>query len=802
MRILTRYILNEVISHALIGLAVFTLIIFMRDLGRLLELVVRNSAPLPSVAEIFFLTLPTTFTVTLPMGVLVGILIGLSRLAADSEVTAMRTSGMGVGLFVRAVSVFAIAVWGLAMVNSISVAPRSAAALVALQNRLKSSQASFEIQPRVFYEEFKNTVLYVQDAIPEGNRSLWRGVFLADTADPSAPKITVADRGVLLNDSTDKLRFHLEDGSQQELVPKAKDQYSITTFESTDIPITVPSSATRSPYDLLPVAQLSLHDLLANAAREQKAADELPIPAAPPEAHELAVKARAYNQLKARYYEIEFHRRFGLPAACLVLAMVGIPLGLSARKGGKSTGFVLTIALVFVYYVLSLLGISLARQGEVSPWFGVWAGNIIFFLCGLVLLWRSDRMPGEVGTLGELWTGLASKWESLLALRFNRWHQVDFNNRRQGKKRFSARFPLILDDMILRDFVMYLAMILSSLLILALVFTFFELFTDIVRNKVSVLLLTEYLLNLSPSLIYQMAPVAVMLAVLITFGLMQKSSELTAMKATGISLYRATLPVIILSAFFAGGLFLFDQVYIPHTNKRQEILRNEIKGRPAQTYLQVNRQWIVGDNNDIYYYQLFDPDSDTFHQISVFEFDPKTFQLTRRISAAQAHWEPGLRKFVFENGWMRTLNGASIQDYRTYDVATFKELHEDPSYFKKEVRQSSEMDYHELRNYIDDLQQSGFDTVRLRVQLQKKISYPLITLVMAVLAIPFAVSGRTGGALSGVAVAISIAVVYIGMAGLFEAMGNANQLPAVLAAWSPDIIFGLATGYLLLRVPT
>ena len=167
MRILTRYILKEVISHAFLGLVLFTFIIFMRDLGRLLELIVRNSAPLPSVAEIFFLTLPTTFTVTLPMGVLVGILIGLSRLAADSEVTAMRASGMGVGLFVRAVSLFAIAVWGLAMLNSIYIAPKSAAALAALQNRLKSSQASFEIQPRVFYEEFKNTVLYVQDAIPE-----------------------------------------------------------------------------------------------------------------------------------------------------------------------------------------------------------------------------------------------------------------------------------------------------------------------------------------------------------------------------------------------------------------------------------------------------------------------------------------------------------------------------------------------------------------------------------------------------------------------------------------------------------
>src|ERR1041384_2218788 len=146
MRILTRYILGEVLSHALIGASVFTFVVFMRDLGRILELVVRNSAPLPSVAEIFFLTMPTALTITIPMGVLVGILIGLSRLAADSEVTAMRASGLGALFFVRVILIFAVAAWILGLANNVLVSPRSAAALGRLQDRLKSSQASFEIQ--------------------------------------------------------------------------------------------------------------------------------------------------------------------------------------------------------------------------------------------------------------------------------------------------------------------------------------------------------------------------------------------------------------------------------------------------------------------------------------------------------------------------------------------------------------------------------------------------------------------------------------------------------------------------------
>jgi LPS export ABC transporter permease LptF/LPS export ABC transporter permease LptG len=791
VRILTRYILKEIASHALIGIGLFTFIIFMRDLGRLFDLIVRNSAPLPSVAEIFLYTLPTTFTLTLPMGVLVGILVGLSRMAADSELTAMRASGMGVGMFLRAVSLFAIGALMLGLFNTIYLAPKSATALDHLQERLKSSQASFEVQPRVFYENFKNIVLYVQDVIPSHNQALWRGIFLADISDPAAPNITLAQRGALISDAPDKLRFHLEDGTQQDTIPKVKDQYSITTFESTEIPIAMPSED--KPHDLLPVNEISLRALLSNAARERRAAQLV---------RKSDPGSYTYDLIKARYYELEFHRRFALPTACLVLAMVGIPLGLSARKGGKSTGFVLTILLVIVYYFFSLIGVQMARQGKMSPWFGSWMGNIFFFVCGVFLLWRVDRMPIEIGSLAGLWKTLGQKLQAIGARRRSERSLGRSSEPSHHRRRFSARFPLIIDDMILRDFALYLTMILASFLVLALVFTFFELLTDIVRNRVPLVTVAEYLWNLSPSLLYLMAPMAVLLAVLITFGLLEKSSELVAMKASGFSIYRATLPIIILSAVFATSLFVFDQLYIPHTNREQEILRNEIKGKPAQTYLQADRKWIFGQSNEIYYYRIFDAESNTFGGISIFEFDPTTFQLTRRIYADRAHWEEGLHKWVFEQGWVRSLHGASIEDYRTFEVATFNELHEDPSYFKKEVKQSSEMNYEELRRYIDDLQQSGFDTVRLKVQLQKKIAFPVIALVMAVLAIPFSASGRRGGALVGVAVAIGIAVVYWMTSGLFEAMGNANQLPALLAAWAPDLIFALAGGYMLLRVPT
>jgi LPS export ABC transporter permease LptG len=298
------------------------------------------------------------------------------------------------------------------------------------------------------------------------------------------------------------------------------------------------------------------------------------------------------------------------------------------------------------------------------------------------------------------------------------------------------------------------------------------------------------------------APLVMLLAVLVTFGMMQRSNEITAIKATGTSIYRIVTPVIVAAGMMAAGLFFADQFYLPHTNKRQEALHNQIKGKPPQTYLRPDRKWIFGQNNDIYYYQFFDPDRDQFGNLTVFQLDRANFAIKRRIHADRAHWADNLNKWVYEQGWDRSLDVSAIANYRPFDVATFPDLPENPSYFKKEVKQYTEMNYEELRRYIRDLQQSGFDVVRLRVQLHKKLSYPLITLIMAILAVPFSLSTGKKGAVTGVAVAVGIAVFYTVVSRLFEAMGDLSQLPPALAAWSPDLIFILVGGYLILKVPT
>jgi len=777
VRILTRYILGEILSHTLIGCAVFTFILFMRDLSHILEMVVRNSSTFTSVMEIFLFTLPNTFKVTIPMAVLVGILLGLSRLAADSEVIAMRASGLGIGYFVKVASIVAIGGTLLGLANSVYLAPRANRAILSMQLALETSQASYEIQPRVFYEDFRNAVLYVQNVRGGTGASNWDRVFMADVTDPATPIITTAASATVANDTAQVLLMRLRNGSRHEMVAGQPQQYNISTFTNTDLPLSLSQ-------------QSEVH-----LGRMDTAIYALPMS---------TLMDRTHGPDGKRFL-LELYTRFSYPAACLVLMLVGVPLGVVSRRGGKSSGLVFTVLLVLVYYVLSYTGIALSRQDKLSPFLGVWMANLIFAVAGTFLLWQMAS-GGRVLSAIAGWAARVPVPRKALDTNGHLTGLLDRLQPRSARIGSRSVFPRILDGYVVREFLNTFILVLASFVMLMLVFTFFELVGDILRNHIPLTTVGDYLFNLSPSMLYTITPLAVLIAVLVTFGVLNRNSEIIAMKATGISLYRLVIPIVSIAATLAVGLFLFDEFYLPQANRRQEALRSTIKGRPPQTFLHPEEKWIfgqprAGEPGRIFYYQFFDPDANEFANLSIFEFDPATFALSRRIFAARVYWDTRRSTWRFVNGWERDIEGNNTR-YSEFTGTSFAEIHEDPGYFKKENLQSQEMNFGQLNSYIKDLRQSGFDTMRLRVALWHKLAYPLIAIVMAVLAIPFALSMGRRGSLTGIAVAIAVALAYWVVDGLFGAMGNVNYLPAALAAWSPDILFGLAGGYLLLRTPT
>ena len=778
MRILDRYIVREVFRHAFLGLVVFTFVFFVPQLVRLMELFVRHSGSGALVLKLFLCLFPAVFVFTVPMATLVGVILGLGRMSADSEIIALTALGIGRRRILLPVGVLALtgAVVTLAMTTWLG--PLALRTFRTLQADLITSQISLALQPRVFDERFPSKVLYVNDVTAAGTQ--WRGVFLAETGGEGGSRLTLAESAKVSDEpQLGKLELHLQGGTTHEFSRADADHYSVTAFGQSDWPIEFGGLAVAQPRQLNN-PERSLRELWSD---------------------------RGPGWREAR---VELHRRFAFPMACFAFALVAVPLGARPRRGGRAAGALLATILIASYYLLTVMGAGFARQGTLRPAAGIWIANVALFALGLVLMPRMEQFRGENRWLRPI-NYLRSRKRLLRRRRALARAKAATANGLNGEHvsqemqaRSSGSFPQLMDIYILRRFFFYFVMLMGAFVFLFETFTFFELLDDIARHRVPFLIVVDYFAYLAPYLLYQLAPLGALVAVLATLGTMSKNNEIVAFKASGISLYRLAVPLFLAGLTLALTMIVLDDTYLPYANQRQDALHNLIKGRPAQTYTHPQR-WIFGENYKIYNYDLFDPTQNLFGGLTVLEIDPATFQVRRRIFASRARWSVTQKVWGLEGSWVRDFADGTIVRYeRLPAVISLPELTEPPAYFNPDRwgKQAFQMSWRELRNYIEGLHRAGFDVSTLTVQWHEKIAFPLLAPVSMLLAIPFAFMVGTRGAVGGVALGVGIGIVYWSLAKLLEAMGGMGQLPPFLAGWSPDIIFFFLGMYLFFKMPT
>lgn len=761
-------------SHALLGLGIFTFVFFVPQLVRLMDLVVRHPGSWSTIGILFLSTFPDILIFTLPMGVLVGVLIALGRLSADSELIAMSALGMGRRRLLVPVGILAVGATVITFLMTLWLGPLSVRTFRTLEDRLRAGQASYQVAPRVFDERFPHMVLYVNDIDSAATR--WKGVFLAGT-DEGVSRLTLAEEAIVIADRSEgKLELHLRNGSVHEYSPSDPGHYTLSAFGERDLPVDI-TSAEGDPVSEPGIPGRTMSVLWSERKSQREAI-------------------------------VEIHRRLAFPFACLAFALLAMPIGARPRRGGRAAGFLITLLLITGYYLMFTIGTGLARQGTIPIWAGIWSATIITAALGLFLLPRLERMPGSSRTSAAMERIAGWKiWKM-----FSRVEQADAavsngNGSSVAKRLFTRKkgrtgIPQLLDVYLLRSFIYYFILLTIGFILLFEVFTFFDLLDDIAQHRTGLVEVVLYFVYLACYLFYQLAPLAALVSVLITLGVMTKNNELVAFKASGLSLYRIALPLLLAGLFLAISLLVLDDTYLPFANQRQDALRNEIKGRPAQTYYQPSRQWIFGENAKIYNYEFFDPDRELFGGLNVFEVNPATFEIRRRIYAARAHWDSQQGVWILESGWIRDFDHGQLTRYQPFLADALNELNEPPSYFIREVRQSYQMTWWELERYIGDLHHAGFDVARLSVQLQKKLSFPLVAPIIILLAIPFSILVGTRGAVGGLALGVGIAVVYWAASALTEAMGAVGQLPPLLAAWAPDTVFCFLGMYFFLKMPT
>jgi LPS export ABC transporter permease LptF/LPS export ABC transporter permease LptG len=786
MTILHRYVFRELLGPFILGLVVFSFVIIPRlpVSGRPLELLVQKNVTPQEILLILIHILPTILTFSLPMAALLAILISFGRLSADNEVTAMRSSGVSIRRLVPPVLVFACCIFLVALFNSNYWQPHSNQGLRAMRSEIALKSISTAIQPGVFEEGFSNLVLYIRDATPD--KSTWKGVFLADISKRDQPKITIAQTGTLFNDTQErKLQLHLSNGATHSVSTRTQGLYDLVTFNETDIPV---ASLNGSVQDLQAqsrkLAEMDSWELLARwRFGRSGTSDEV--------------------QKEHREQLVELSKRVAVPLGVIIFALLAIPLGVISKKGGKSYGFVVSLGIFLVYFLLLSLGEGFAKSGRLSPILGPWIGNVVFLILAVYLLAVSEKETGWsrfIRPVSKIMVALSGRFRS---------RQSQVQNQNGSTSQLAGRgvrwtVPLILDKYVISGFLRYFLLVLCSFVIIFIVFTFFELLEDVVANQVPILVVLNYFRYLLPQIVFYMLPMSVLVAVLVNFGILTRTSQIVAMKASGISLYRLTLSLMAVTLLMSGLSFAMQEYVLPGCNQKQDALRDVIKGRRPQTYLRPDRKCMMGERSKIFYYNFFDEHRNLFGDLSIFEFDPASFEIKRRIYATRASWDETRGTWVLEDGWSQVFREqrAVAKEFVRFERERFPEITEDPRYFKKEVKQSSQMSYLELRNYIEDLKQSGFDVVRLTVALHKKLSFPVISLIMCLIAIPFSFSMGKRGSLYGVGLSIMIGITYWVLLEFFEQIGGAGKLLPFLAAWAPNLIFGASGVYFLFTIRT
>jgi LPS export ABC transporter permease LptF/LPS export ABC transporter permease LptG len=764
MRLLDRYIAREVIRHAFLGLLIFTFVLFIPQLVKLMQIFVRHSGSTSQVVTLFLSVVPTVLVFTIPMAVLIGVLLGLGRMSMDSEIIALTSLGISRKRILVPVGVLAVVGAALTFFMTGWLAPLSLRAGRDIEATLITSQISFAVQPRVFDERFPHIVLYVNDVAASGTH--WNGVFIAQAGADSNSDITLAESAIVIAEpALGKLELHLNNGTTHEFSRNIPDHYSITTFGRSDWPMEFST--------MLPPKQRAI------------SFPERPLPS--------LWRENGPNWRDAR---VELNQRFAFPAACFVFALIAVPLGAQPRRGGRAAGTLLAISIIAGYYLILVTGAGFARQGIVPPAVGIWGANVSVAIIALTLFPRMERYRGE--TRPPAFLNRFSAFWRLLRRRFR--PRPTAANGEASHPTYSS-LPSILDLYLLRRFFYYLLIIMVAFLFLFEIFTFFELAEDIRRHNVPFMIVVKYFVFLIPYSVYQFTPLGALVSVLVTLGTMSKSNEIVAFKASGISLYRLAIPVLISGLAIAAALLILDDTYLPYANQRQDELRAIIKGRPPQTHTRPER-WIFGENSKVYNYDLFDSKEKFFGGLTVIELDPATYQMRRRVYATRAEWLDSENTWALESGWIRDFSNGSVTRYTPFTVTSLPELTEPPSYFHREVIQAFQMSWRELRRYIAGLHSAGFDVSSLTVQLHKKFAYPLIAPISMMLAIPFALFVGSRGAIGGLALGVGIGITYWALSALTEAMGGIGQLPPFLAAWSPDLVFFFLALYFFFKMPT
>ncbi len=793
--VLDRFVLFEVLGPTALGFGTYTFFLLMRPVFTLMEQVFVRGVPFDKALRFLSLTVPHVVVLTVPMSFLFGVLLALGRMHSDNEVTALQAAGISTRRVLIPLLGLSLVFAALSGWLTLVLMPRANLELRQMKVDLFSSAKSLgRVEPRVFNEGFPNLLLYIQDINPISGT--WSRVLLYDRTSTDEERLTLARRGRMLAErphaGSDPNAGDSLDGSGDGEPWLLLEEVKTHVFSTVD-PANYSLNASRE--QLVKLVSRESGTVQVNLGmRERETANlfELRSMLAKPADDPVTEKRRVETQ---RLVLMELHGRFSLPFACVVFGFIALPLGIGSRGGGRGRGFVLSVVVILVYYIVFNNGQLLARGGRIPPWMGAWLPNILLAAAALLMMRRVGYWLAE-HRRREGWLR-----RSLRRLRARgRDGRVPSARERKGaappltgsipislqRRRYGIRFPSMLDRYVVTRLLPPLLLVLVTASALYVVVDLTDRLDDIARNPQGLQLAVPYYANLVPQVVLDVTPIGLMIAVLMLLTMMERQVELTAFKAAGISLFRVMVPVLLLAAALAGGLWVLGESAVPRANREAQRLLDRIRSRETQRSYGADRLWLLSrDGTTLYNFLQYDVASQTMLRFTMFRFDQDLQDLRFQLFADRLVFRDG--GWMADSGWFRVYHGDGTDAFQRITRPMEVGVAEGPSYFGQEHRQPGEMSFRQLETYIHELTDSGYRPVKLIVRWYQKITYPLSAFVMVLLALPFGLNrgGRRVTTINGVALALALGIGYFLSVAVFGKMGEANILPPLVGAWAP-----------------
>ena len=782
MSTIDRYLIRQSIAPFFLALGVFTFVLAVEPMLNYAKDLLAKGVSLPTVGLLIACLLPQALAITIPMALVTGVLMALGRLSADREAVALLACGVSPMRLLRPILVIGLLVGGLDMYTLVRLTPDANQLWRDIAFRELTEQTAADIKPRVFFKQFPGKVLYVTDVRPDGQ---WSRVLLGGTSESGKLQLTLAESGRLIIDKDQQQVVLLLDPARQ--YAPVGDGSAYASSQNQQVVVGIRADAVFGPRQTV-------------ATKNEMRPDQL---------REEIAKKRSIGE-PVHQEIIQLQQMVSFPVACLVLAIVGLGLGLTAGRQGRLSGLTMGLGVIVVYYAFMAMAEaytkSIARTGgpvDLVATLARWVPNIVLALIGAFALWRQTR-PSGLNLPGLSWPWRRVKPEPPLPEGQSRpTKAVGRPIILASRRRLRLPGPRILDRYVSRSFVRSVTLAFLALLSLYYIGGFLDL-ADRIRRPGDGWVFINFLVQSTPQFVVFIIPIAILVAGLGTIGGLTRTGELTVMRACGVSLYRTALPLLLFALVGSGLLFLLEDRVLGEANKTASQLRDHFRDHQNPPPINVAGEgWLIGSAGRVYHYAAFDPSSPsasgqpTLVGLSVFTIDDQPYRLRRHLYANHATFAGG--QWTADAGWVEVLDGEA-QRHETFGrqpvdvdpVQDFMRAQQDPS----------TMRFGELREYVQKLGESGFNAAEPAVDLHRKLAFPAVTLVMTLLAVPFGVSIGRKGALYGIGLAIILAGAYFLTTTIFVALGSAGLLPPMLAAWGANIVFGAAALFMLLTVRT